>query len=347
MPPSKIQRSSILAQVSKRVKNPELIKNLEALLADDSAAEELSSMFLSRSEATKLVQSVKAQESEVEAQRQKLASDYSNLQAWEIRAKQEEITAKNQAIEVAKEAQRVLGELQGKASRDELTKADLDAAYANPKLASLASSTTVPVTSVPSTPPTPATQVKEKSMPSNPSTSSTPNPDEAGRAFIQGIGKLFKLQADHRSLFKEDLDIDALIATALQENRPVDEIYAETHDIAGKLKEVETARFEQAVNERVDKLVNEKLSSIVDPSGKSSHIGDFSSLMSKSQSPIFAGLGQSAKDLDSGFRGLTLTAEELSAQQAQFQTAATSIPNQRQEELEAAREFSEALAKHG
>lgn len=182
---------------------------------------------------------------------------------------------------------------------------------------------------------------------SNPSTPSTPNPDEAGRAFIQGIGKLFKLQADHRNLFKEDLDIDALIATALQENRPVDEIYAETHDIAGKLKEVETARFEQAVNERVDKLVNEKLSSIVDPSGKSSHIGDFSSLMSKSQSPIFAGLGQSAKDLDSGFRGLTLTAEELSAQQAQFQTAATSVPNQRQEELEAAREFSEALAKHG
>jgi len=344
---SKIQRSSLLSQINKRVKNPELVKKFEEILADDIAAEELNSMFLSRSEATKLVQDIKRQESELAAQQQKLATDYANLQAWEVRAKQEEITARQQAIEVAKEAHGLVGRLREKALADTLTVADLEDAYKNPKIASLATSPTP----TPTPAPTPAAK-KESPTPkeppmSNPSTTPNTNPDDAGRAFIQGIGKLFKLQNDHRNLFKEELDVDALLNTALQEGRPIEDVYNDSFDVAAKQKELEQSRFEAAVNAKVDELVTAKLSTMIDPSGKSAHIGDFASLMKKETSPVWSGLGMTAKELNPDFRAMTMTQEEADAERAKFQTSVSPVPNQRQEEMEIAAEFANNLAKRG
>ena len=182
---------------------------------------------------------------------------------------------------------------------------------------------------------------------SNPSTTPNTNPDDAGRAFIQGIGKLFKLQNDHRNLFKEELDVDALLNTALQEGRPIEDVYNDSFDVAAKQKELEQSRFEAAVNAKVDELVTAKLSTMIDPSGKSAHIGDFASLMKKETSPVWSGLGMTAKELNPDFRAMTMTQEEADAERAKFQTSVSPVPNQRQEEMEIAAEFANNLAKRG
>lgn len=282
---TKANRLAVLSQIKNKTKDPAVIAQFESYLDDNSPlGDTLQQMFFAQSEATKLVQQVRAEEQKLAEERTKLVTDYNNLQTWRATVESELTSAKQQANNVAIAANKKIAELKSKAEADSLDLKDFNVTF------DLAA---IPTPTNPTNNSTNNPQKKEASPMSN--NQPQPNQEEAGRALIKGLTGLVSLTQSHRNLFGQDLDVDGLVDRALAENRGYLEVYEELYNPQAKREEIANKSIEDRINQKAQELFEQKLSTLIDPSGKSQSIGDFSRIMAP-ESPVFKGLGATAKD---------------------------------------------------
>lgn len=354
MPVTRANRLAVLSQLKKATKDSEVIKQFEQFLDDSNPlGDSLQSMFFAQSDYTKNMKALQAEQARLEAERAKLATDYQNLQSWRTTAEQTTEQAKQQAQQaiaaVIAQTKGKIEELKTKAQKEELTINDFNLSF-DPTITAAITSASPNPTTTPNPTPAPAPTAKKESPAMNPTSTPPQDQAQAGMALIEGIASLFELSHAHEDLFGAKLDTAGLIRRAAAEGRDVREMYTELYDPESKRKEVEEKRFNDLVAQKVEEQVNSRLASIVDPSGKSQNLGDFSRIMQPS-SPVFSNLGMMAKD-DPQYKGDPRFAMPIQGQvntgqdNSQAQSHQVQLPpiHSNNEDLEIAKEFMANLA---
>lgn len=295
------RRLSIVAEARKKNPTPEFLAQLEAQLDDSSpTAAMFQDMFYAQSEATRLMQEAKnaqrlADEAKLAAEKQT-----KDLTVWKFQAEQAVQQADARAATVARKALDKIESLKAKASTE--AGASLEDFTLDPTLITLAAQAPIGGTvAPPPNPTTPNPTTPQGVTPPMPNNNSNPNDSPGDVTFA---ARMFNIPTQHFQLFGTLPDMETIMLEANRQGRDPHDVWKETYNIDAKRAELEQAKIDKVVNERVEAAVQAKLQELA-PNLQSSSIGDFSKVMESFKSPALrhVGPGNNAMDLDEQFRG--------------------------------------------
>lgn len=302
------RRLSIIAEARKKNLPSETITQLEAQLDDASpTAAMFQDMFYAQSEATRLMQDAKQAQRLADEAKANAEKQTKDLTVWKFQAEQAVQQADARAATVARKALDKIESLKAKASTE--AGASLEDFTLDPTLISLAAQATGTGTMV--TPPTQATQSIQSTTPpiqSTPQGATPPMPNNNSNNDSPGdvnfAARMFNIPTQHFQLFGTMPDMEMIITEANRRQIDPHDVWKETYNIDAKRAELEQAKIDKVVNERVEAAVQAKLQELA-PNLQSSSIGDFSKVMESFRSPALrhVGPGNNAMDLDEQFRG--------------------------------------------